>query len=89
MVILLFVFLLAYIHAVLGLISKLPPHTRTVLLKGPSSIPDTIDQVLSSQDHGLDKRGEQGVFTLCGDQENYCSEHGHPVCSEDSFSHFD
>ncbi len=79
MVTFLIVLLLAYIHAVLGLVSKLPHHTRTVLLKGPSSTPDTIDQVLSPQDLGLDKRGEQVAFTLCGDQEIHCAEYGHPV----------
>ncbi len=79
MVILAIVLLLAYIHAVLGLVSKLPPHTRTVFLKDPTSTPDTIDQVWSPQGHGLDKREEQVIFTLCGDQESYCAEHGHPV----------
>lgn len=71
--------LLAYVHAVLGLVSQLPPQTRTVILKGPSFIPDTIDPATSSQGHGLDKRGQEGAFTLCGDQESPCPEHGHPV----------
>lgn len=82
MVILVIALLLAYVYAVLGLVSTLPPRTRTVLLKDPSPIPDTIDQVIPSQGRGLDDRVEQLAFTLCGDQENHCSEHGHPVRSQ-------
>ena len=83
MAILAIVLVLAYIHAVLGLINRLRPQAHTVLLKDPNFIPNTIDQALSSVNPGLDKREVQANLTYAESQESGYSEYGHPVWLHD------
>lgn len=78
MVISLFV-LLAWIVAVECLSSKVALQTRTSSLRAPSLSPISTDTKLLSREYGLDKRASQEAFTLCGDQQSHCADHGRPV----------
>ena len=83
MVILPFV-LLASNTAMDCLTSTLPPQTQTCIPVTPTQLP--ADPSPYYKGNGMVETVLEVDFTLCGDQQTYYTEHGHPVRQRCTFS---